>query len=518
MSMISGWKIVALSLGALVSHAFAQVAGYEVIDLGTLPNSASPESSAWAINDRHEVVGWARDSNKTRHATLWLYCPNYGLVAREWHDLTAAAGESDDGEAFDMNMSGLVVGRQATSTSGGIWRGYLWDVAASPLSTVELETFISGANTQGFANAVNDASPAIIVGTAQASGGCLGSVSRNEAFSYRQGDPAWALTDLGANSSDYYSQATGVNNATPALATGRSTSELCYSDSCQSDQEAVGWTLTSPPMMADLPDNGLSYGAQAWGINDAGHRVGIAVTAASPCERHAAFWASSSTAPVDLGSVGIASSHGSIAYRLNEQGTSGEATVVGGDTSIGLAWRWYRNSAGTWSGVDLNSLISPLCGGWVLREAHDVSSDGWIVGYGSIGGQRHGFLLKPIECRGDLNGSCSVDGADLGLLLGAWGCSPCNGCMMDMNFDGAVNGADLGILLGGWGSCVCSGCQSGARSSESGAEASTPALDEALVILGLPSVAKLNQFLAAQGASERAETLDWLFVYLISRN
>lgn len=90
--------------------------------------------------------------------------------------------------------------------------------------------------------------------------------------------------------------------------------------------------------------------------------------------------------------------------------------------------------------------------------------------------------------------------------------------MMDMNFDGAVNGADLGILLGGWGSCVCSGCQSGARSSESGAEASTPALDEALVILGLPSVAKLNQFLAAQGASERAETLDWLFVYLISRN
>ena len=227
MSMISGWKIVALSLGALVSHAFAQVAGYEVIDLGTLPNSASPESSAWAINDRHEVVGWARDSNKTRHATLWLYCPNYGLVAREWHDLTAAAGESDDGEAFDMNMSGLVVGRQATSTSGGIWRGYLWDVAASPLSTVELETFISGANTQGFANAVNDASPAIIVGTAQASGGCLGSVSRNEAFSYRQGDPAWALTDLGANSSDYYSQATGVNNATPALATGRSTSELC---------------------------------------------------------------------------------------------------------------------------------------------------------------------------------------------------------------------------------------------------------------------------------------------------
>ncbi len=50
----------------------------------------------------------------------------------------------------------------------------------------------------------------------------------------------------------------------------------------------------------------------------------------------------------------------------------------------------------------------------------------------------------------DLNGDGVVDGADLGLLLSAWG--PCDGCVADLNGDGLVNGADLGLLLNAWGS------------------------------------------------------------------
>ncbi|HMN96545.1 MAG TPA: hypothetical protein PKC43_09260 [Phycisphaerales bacterium] len=53
---------------------------------------------------------------------------------------------------------------------------------------------------------------------------------------------------------------------------------------------------------------------------------------------------------------------------------------------------------------------------------------------------------------GDLNGDGVVDGADLGLLLGAWGgCASCPNCPADLNGDCAVNGADLGLLLGNWG-------------------------------------------------------------------
>jgi hypothetical protein len=61
---------------------------------------------------------------------------------------------------------------------------------------------------------------------------------------------------------------------------------------------------------------------------------------------------------------------------------------------------------------------------------------------------------QPVVCPADLNGDGSVDGQDLGILLGAWG--PCESaeCPADLNLDGAVNGQDLGILLGAWGPCA----------------------------------------------------------------
>ncbi|MCA9285985.1 MAG: PQQ-dependent sugar dehydrogenase [Phycisphaerales bacterium] len=58
----------------------------------------------------------------------------------------------------------------------------------------------------------------------------------------------------------------------------------------------------------------------------------------------------------------------------------------------------------------------------------------------------------PDECESnpaDLDGDGLVNGADLGLLLGAWGkCLP--PCAADLNGDGTVDGADLGELLAAW--------------------------------------------------------------------
>jgi hypothetical protein len=52
---------------------------------------------------------------------------------------------------------------------------------------------------------------------------------------------------------------------------------------------------------------------------------------------------------------------------------------------------------------------------------------------------------------GDLNGDGLVDGADLALLLGAWGpCPAKDECSADIDGDGMVGGADLAVLLGGW--------------------------------------------------------------------
>jgi hypothetical protein len=53
----------------------------------------------------------------------------------------------------------------------------------------------------------------------------------------------------------------------------------------------------------------------------------------------------------------------------------------------------------------------------------------------------------PASNPADLNGDGVVSGADLGLLLGAWGLPG----PADLNGDGTVSGADLGLLLGVWG-------------------------------------------------------------------
>lgn len=58
------------------------------------------------------------------------------------------------------------------------------------------------------------------------------------------------------------------------------------------------------------------------------------------------------------------------------------------------------------------------------------------------------------QCPGDFNDDGMVDGADLAVLLSAWGvCPPKGSCEADLNADGEVNGADLAILLGNWGAC-----------------------------------------------------------------
>jgi hypothetical protein len=47
-----------------------------------------------------------------------------------------------------------------------------------------------------------------------------------------------------------------------------------------------------------------------------------------------------------------------------------------------------------------------------------------------------------------------VNGADLALLLGAWGTAAgSNAVDADLDDDGLVAGADLAVLLGAWGAC-----------------------------------------------------------------
>ncbi|MCP4836666.1 MAG: hypothetical protein GY895_18095, partial [Phycisphaera sp.] len=55
------------------------------------------------------------------------------------------------------------------------------------------------------------------------------------------------------------------------------------------------------------------------------------------------------------------------------------------------------------------------------------------------------------SCGGDFNGDFEVDGADLSILMVAWG--ECERCSADLNGNGTVDIEDLGLLMAAWGSC-----------------------------------------------------------------
>jgi hypothetical protein len=105
-------------------------------------------------------------------------------------------------------------------------------------------------------------------------------------------------------------------------------------------------------------------------------------------------------------------------------------------------------------------IAAPLVFGITVTDDSDCNKDG-IADFGQL---LDGTLVDangdaiPDTCQqptcqdADLVPDGFVNGADLGMLLGAWGpAQPATSA--DLNHDGNVDGADLGHLLGYWGAC-----------------------------------------------------------------
>jgi probable HAF family extracellular repeat protein len=80
------------------------VRGTPAIDLGTLGGKVS---TAFAINDHGQVVGWSLTADDEQHAFSWT-------AAGDMVDLGTLGGSSS--EAFAVNSSGLVVGFSSSSS------------------------------------------------------------------------------------------------------------------------------------------------------------------------------------------------------------------------------------------------------------------------------------------------------------------------------------------------------------------------------------------------------------------
>jgi plastocyanin len=142
-------------------------------------------------------------------------------------------------------------------------------------------------------------------------------------------------------------------------------------------------------------------------------------------------------------------------------------TVAPGDTII-----WQRTSGGhtvttgtdctpgAYDGFTINSGLNSVTPTVEVELPSDLAEG--TLGYfcniashcESLGMQASLTIVASAPCIGDLNGDGVVNGADLGLMLGAWGNCGKGACIADLNNDGLVNGADLGLLLGSWGKCA----------------------------------------------------------------
>ena len=109
------------------------------------------------------------------------------------------------------------------------------------------------------------------------------------------------------------------------------------------------------------------------------------------------------------------------------------------------------------SGLNPTNTGLPLTQELVAGQTYHLVIGSFSSTSGAVSGSLviDGPAQPPASCLGDLNLDGVVTGADLGLLLGAWGACPGGtpGCLGDLNLDGVVTGADLGLLLGAWGPC-----------------------------------------------------------------
>jgi probable HAF family extracellular repeat protein len=143
----------------------------------------------------------------------------------------------------------------------------------------------------------------------------------------------------------------------------------------------LGFTYQNGAMTA-LGTLGGSWSI-AYAINDQNQIAGQAYTRNN---RAAHAFRLSEGQMADLGTLGGSSSWG---FGINNSGT-----VVGLAMTRTNASHAFISTAGG-KMQDLNKLI-PARSGWVLAEAHDINDAGQIVGYGTINGESHAFLLTPL--------------------------------------------------------------------------------------------------------------------------
>jgi probable HAF family extracellular repeat protein len=320
---------------------FCSAASYKITDLGTL---GGIESVATAINASGEITGGATNSGGAYHAFLY--------ANGSMQDLGTLGGPSSQGQA--INKNGIVAGyAQLPPGPLGGWPPH-------PISLYSAFSTSNGAmaalgSPGGSAYGIDNGGQVVAECPA---GACL--------FS------AGTVTNLGSLG--------GTTGSTQATAINSFGEVVGYSYLPDGNFRGFFWKTG---IMTALGTLGGDW-SQACGINDAGEITGIAYTKGN-LGAHAFIY--NNGAMKDLGTLGGAYSTGT---SINSAGV-----VVGYATPANPNATSYHAFVFAGSKMqDLNALI-PSNSGWLLEAANGINDFGEIVGYGSIKGQEHAFLLTP---------------------------------------------------------------------------------------------------------------------------
>jgi len=126
------------------------------------------------------------------------------------------------------------------------------------------------------------------------------------------------------------------------------------------------------------------------------------------------------------------------AVSMNDQGDA-LTFVYNGGVGVVFIEAGYTNISG---------LIAASEGAWLINGVSTINNARQLLVSGKTGPSFISTVLRltPIIA-GDISGDGAVDGADLAMLLGAWGTVDPDA---DLDQSGVVDGGDLAMLLGAW--------------------------------------------------------------------
>jgi probable HAF family extracellular repeat protein len=395
-----------LAPGLLTAELRAAPPEFTVIELPTL---GGDQAVAFGINDLGDVVGWSLTRAGELHACLW----DDGVPV----DLGTLGGTQS--RAWAINNAGTVVGESLLLGGSGSGQFKAFIIDGGPM------TQLPGlGGNWSVAYAINEAGVAT---------GIAANASQQEKMATWSGG---VITNLGPLTTQQRTRGYGIN----------------------ADGAVAGWGYTplggpNDALLYDPAVNdiiqiggfGQFQNAEAYDVNDAG----IVVGSSSPGtgDWHAAVWYPKAiTQPVIVGT--LPGYELAWLYDINNSGVA-----VGQAQSFTLKEPSHAISFDGVDLYDLNDFLPEETKGF-LFEARHINENGDIAGTMMVNGLFRAVVLAAVaQLVGDLDGNGTVDGADLGLLLAAWGDCPDGGpelCLADLDGNGSVDGADLGLLLGAW--------------------------------------------------------------------